>query len=179
MPNLLPTLFIVFGACALVLTLFWLWQSLRHTFAHAEEAQVAAETSSAPRAALLAEKKSLLMALKDLEAERDTGKLSETDFVELNARYRQRARLVLKGLDGQIAPHRDAAKVLLKGALETAAAPGVPAGAAGLAAPAAESGIAVDAAASPACPSCATANDADAAFCKKCGTKLQAAEASS
>jgi hypothetical protein len=173
MPNLLPTLFIVFGACALVVTLFWLWQSLRHTFAHAEEAQVAAETSSAPRAALLAEKKSLLMALKDLEAERDTGKLSEGDFVELNARYRQRARLVLKSLDGQIAPHRDAAKVLLKGALETAAAP------AGAVAPAAEPVVAADAATSHACPSCATSNDADAAFCKKCGTKLQAAEASS
>ena len=150
MPNLLPTLFIVFGACALVLTLFWLWQSLRHTFAHAEEAQVAAETSSVPRAALLAEKKSLLMALKDLEAERDTGKLSEGDFVELNARYRQRARLVLKSLDGQIAPHRDAAKVLLKGAADTADTA------------AAEPVVA-----------------ADAAFCKKCGAKLQAAEVSS
>lgn len=166
MPNLLPTLFIIFGAFTLVVTLLWFWQSLRHTFAHAEEAQVAAETSSTARAGLLAEKQSLLMALKDLEAERDTGKLSEADFVELNARYRARARVVLKALDTQLAPHRDAAKEILKGAATAAPVP-VP-----------EPAVVAKATAAQGCPSCATVNDPDAAFCKKCGAKLQA-EASS
>jgi hypothetical protein len=167
MPNLLPTLFIVFGACALVLTLFWLWQSLRHTLAHVDDAQVALETSSSARAALLTEKKSLLMALKDLEAERDTGKLSEADFAELNVRYRARARTVLKALEAQIAPHRDVAKSLLTDAAQAASAP------------TAQAPIAASVAAPHACPSCATVNDPDAAFCKKCGSKLQAPEASS
>jgi hypothetical protein len=158
MPNLLPTIFIVLGACTLVLTLFWLWQSLRHTFAHADDAQIAVtDSASTARSTLLVEKQSLLVALKDLEAERDTGKLSEADFVELNARYRGRARTVLKALDGQIAPHRDEAKALLKAA-----------GEAGPVAPLA----AAEVAASGSCPKCSTANDADAAFCKKCGAKL-------
>lgn len=173
MPNLLPTVFIVLGACALVLTLFWLWQSLRHTLAHADEPQVAVlDTASTSRATLLAEKQSLLMALKDLESERDTGKLSEADFVELNARYRARARTVLKALDAQIAPHREEAKALLKAAGEVTK-PG--------SATASDSGAAsADVAATGSCPNCSTVNDADAAFCKKCGVKLQSeAEAQS
>jgi hypothetical protein len=164
MPNLLPTVFIVLGACTLVLTLFWLWQSLRHTLAHADEAQVAVlDTASTSRATLLGEKQSLLVALKDLESERDTGKLSEADFVDLNARYRARARTVLKELDAQIAPHREEAKALLKAAAELK--PGSSVGDS-----VAES---VAVAAPGSCPKCSTANDADAAFCKKCGAKLQ------
>lgn len=163
MPNLLPTLFIVLGACALVLTLFWLWLSLRQTFVHAAEAQVATpESGSSARAALLAEKQSLLVALKDLEAERDTGKLSEADFAELNARYRARARTVLQKLDAQLTPHREAARALLKGAAEAPkASPASPA--------------AASASAALVCESCSASNDSDAAFCKKCGAKLAAA----
>jgi ribosomal protein L40E len=163
MQNLLPTLFIVLGACALILTLFWLWMSLRHTFAHVEDAQVAAvDPTSSPRAALLAEKQSLLVALKDLEAERDNGKLSEADFSELNARYRARARSVLKQLDAQIAPHRDAAKALLNAASDS---------------PKAEvlaTSHQAAAVATQVCPSCSASNDSDATFCKKCGARLQA-----
>jgi rRNA maturation endonuclease Nob1 len=175
MPNLLPTLFIIFGACALVVTLYWLWQSLRQTFAHVEEAQVATETTSSARAALLAEKQSLLVALKDLESERDNGKLSEADFSELNARYRARARSVLKALDTQLAPHREAAKALLRGAASADAGMGAdkPVKSA-KAATAATSDLATRT-----CGSCSTVNDADAAFCKKCGAKLQATGASS
>jgi hypothetical protein len=154
MPDLLPTLFIVLGACALVLTLFWLWQSLRQAFAHVDEAPAAPLLAgSQQRAALLTEKHELLVALKDLESERDGGKLSDADYHELNARYRARAREVLKALDAQLAPHRDAARALLTG---SAALPAIPA------APAANS-----------CASCATANDGDAVFCKKCGARLR------
>src|SRR4051812_18736372 len=106
MPDLLPTLFIVLGASALVLTLYWLWQSLRQAFAHVDDTvSVAFATGSQARTSLLAEKAALLVALKDLEAERESGKLSETDFNELNLRYRSRARDVLKALDSQLAPH--------------------------------------------------------------------------
>jgi hypothetical protein len=168
MQNLLPTLFIILGACALILTLFWLWLSLRHTLAHADEAQVAVPESSrsTARASLLAEKQSVLMALKDLEAERDTGKLSEADFADLNARYRARARTVLKSLDAQIAPHRETAKAMLKSAAENLALQ-----------PAAADTVSgkstIPAPATRDCPSCAASNDFDAAFCKKCGAKLE------
>ncbi|HKU37634.1 MAG TPA: zinc ribbon domain-containing protein [Polyangiales bacterium] len=152
MPDLLPTLFIVLGACALVLTLFWLWQSLRQAFSHADEAPALAFAGSQERAALLAEKHELLVALKDLESERDGGKLSDADYHELNARYRERAREVLKALDAQLAPHREAARALLQGS----AAP-----------------VAADKPAANSCASCSTPNDGDAVFCKKCGARLQ------
>jgi hypothetical protein len=176
MPNLLPTVFIVLGAGTLVLTLFWLWLSLRHTLAHGDEAQIAVlDTASTSRATLLAEKQSLLVALKDLESERDTGKLSEGDFADLNARYRARARTVLKALDSQIAPHRDEAKALLKAAGEASTPASVPSASAAV-----PDVAATDVAATESCPKCSTVNDADAAFCKKCGAKLQSeAEAQS
>jgi hypothetical protein len=159
MPDLLPTIFIVLGASALVLTLYWPWQSLRHAFAHVDDGvSVALAAGSQARTSLLAEKAALLVALKDLEAERDTGKLSETDYNELNVRYRTKARDVLKALDAQLAPHRDAAKALLAGAESPAEKAEPPAAAA----PAVAN----------ACPSCATANDVDAVFCKKCGARL-------
>jgi rRNA maturation endonuclease Nob1 len=142
--------------------------------AHADEAQVAVlDTVSTARAALLSEKQSLLVALKDLQSERDTGKLSEADFVELNARYRARALTVLKALDAQIAPHREEAKALLRAASEAAKPGSVASGS--VASPLVE-----DVAAIGSCPDCSTVNDADAAFCKKCGAKLQSgAEAQS
>ena len=164
MPDLLPTVFIVLGASALVLTLYWLWQSLRVTFAHVDDgARVALAVGSQARTSLLAEKAALLVALKDLEAERDSGKLSETDFNELNARYRSRARDVLKSLDAQLAPHRDAAKALLSG---------TPATAATAAEPPATPLLPAQPAAAHACASCSASNDVDAVFCKKCGARL-------
>jgi len=167
MPNLLPTVFIVLGACALVLTLYCLWQSLRHAFTHAEQVRSggALAVGGGARADLLAEKNALLLVLKDLEAERDTGKLSEPDFKDLNARYRARARDVLKALDTQLAPHREAARALLEGA--AAAAPD----AVEPTAPAAEP-VEASATEPRACPSCSVSNDVDAVFCKKCGTRL-------
>lgn len=164
MPNLLPTLFIVLGAGALVLTLFWLWQSMRHAFAHAGDVVHAGVISpgTRERAGLLAKKQALLLALKDLEAERDIGKLSEADFKELNARYRAQAREVLKKLDTQLEPHRQAARALLDGKV-AAAAPPAPVDVAPATATVETDG---------ACPTCATANDRDAVFCKKCGTRL-------
>ena len=70
MPNLLPIVFIVLASLALVLTLLWLWQSLRHAFVHTLVAPTASGVVSPERAALLQEKQTLLVALKDLENER-------------------------------------------------------------------------------------------------------------
>lgn len=166
MPDLLPTLFIVLGASTLVLTLYWLWQSLRHTFAHVDDAASAAlAVGSQARSSLLAEKAALLVALKDLQSERDSGKLSDSDYDELNARYRSRARVVLKELDAQLAPHRDAAKALLREAPPAAA---VTSGASATS----EANAAPQPSAANACASCGTGNDVDAVFCKKCGARL-------
>jgi hypothetical protein len=170
MPNLLPTVFIALAASALALTLLWLWQSLRLAFVHTLAAQPTAAVSP-ERAALMAEKQSLLLALKDLEAERDAGKLSAGDYAELNAQYRLRARVVLRELDALLAPHRADAKALLDAAVGgmTAAA------AASSTAVASSANTAVTPAeASPSsCSGCGTGNDVDAVFCKKCGARLR------
>jgi hypothetical protein len=159
MQNLLPTLLIALAALALMLTLLWLWQSLRHAFAHVvDQPDVPSRMLvSAERGSLLSEKQALLLALKDLEAERDSGKLSQDDYRELNEQYRQRARQVLRQLDEMLAPHRGKAKALLAAAGDAQAPAAKPA------APAANG-----------CSSCGAANDADAAFCKKCGARLTA-----
>jgi hypothetical protein len=156
MPNLLPTLFIALASLALMLTLVWLWQSLRHAFVHTLGAPPVSSIVSPERSALLAEKSTLLVALRDLEAERESGKLSQEDFRELNAQYRQRARNVLQQLDGMLAPHRADAKRLLADAEVAAPAP------------------AVTAPAAPGCKRCGASNDQDAVFCKKCGSRLGA-----
>ena len=161
MPNVLPTVFIVLASLALVLTLLWLWQSLRHAFVHTLGAPPASDVVSPERAALLQEKQTLLMALKDLESERDAGKLSSEEFGDLNEQYRVRAREVLRELDAMLAPHRQRARALLSGAaVDAPAADSKPQPVA--AQPAANS-----------CGSCGATNDVDAVFCKKCGTRLR------
>jgi hypothetical protein len=161
--------FLVLASLALILTLLWLWQSVRLALVHAM-APPLKTIVSAERGALLAEKQSLLIALKDLEAERDSGKLSNDDFVQLNAQYRSRAVEVLRELDALLAPHRAAAKSLIA----TAASGGDVATLDSPEAPAADSGKdeVSAAAAIVVCPSCQTANDRDALFCKKCGARM-------
>ena len=160
MPNLLPIVFIVLASLALVLTLLWLWQSLRHAFVHTLGAPPASDVISPERAALLQEKQSLLLALKDLESEREAGKLSGEDYRDLNEQYRKRAREVLLQLDGMLSPHRERARALLGGAAPAAVSSQEPAPV--LAQPAANS-----------CTICGAGNDGDAVFCKKCGARLR------
>jgi hypothetical protein len=160
MPNLLPIIFIVLASLALVFTLLWLWQSLRLAFLHGRAAPTASDVISPERAALVAEKQSLLHALKDLEAERDAGKLSLDDYRELNDSYRKRARDVMRALDNMLAPHRDGAKALLASAAGGGVAESAPAQVSQL--PAAHG-----------CKKCGVGNDVDAVFCKQCGTRLR------
>ena len=182
MSNLLPTFFIVLTALALLLTLLALWQSLRHALAHrAAIAGSAATLVSPERASLLMEKQSLLVALKDLEAEREAGKLSNADFRDLNEQYRVRAREVLRQLDTLLAPHRDNAKALLSSVTAAGSgpvAPVVPVASATTTGPAPDAAPETSANSTKSieksCESCAAANDADAVFCKRCGTRLQA-----
>jgi len=175
----LPTLFIALAAIALLLTLLWLWQSLRMAFVQtlAASGAEASGVVSAERAALLAEKQALLLALKDLEAEREAGKLSAADFAELNAQYRARARQVLQKLDEMLAPHRARARAMLGEGAEPEAVASVTSASTVTASGAraeATAAAAVTAPAAKTCASCAAVNDADAVFCKRCGTRLAA-----
>ena len=117
------------------------------------------------------EKQSLLKALKELEFDHEMGKVSQKDFEDIGALYRARAIGVMRRLDDAGGDYQkmiaaDVAKRLKKAPAATAA---TTSGAESAAALLAEDG----------CPKCKTRNDADAEFCKKCGSKLHNNEAAS
>jgi hypothetical protein len=106
------------------------------------------------RAALEREKGLALRALKELEFDRKMGKLSEEDFREMSTRLRARATRLMKQLDAG-AGYRARIEADLAKRL------GEKEGEKTVVQPSART-----------CAACATANDTDARFCKKCGQKL-------
>jgi len=131
-------------------------------------------------------KRSVLRALKDLEYERNVGKIGEADYLELSTRYREEARRLLRELNDAELPARARVEKLLARRLGGAARPpprqappeSEPEGAdteldsdtetAGDT----ESERAPEASGKPTCTECDTENDPDARFCKKCGEAL-------
>ena len=96
---------------------------------------------------LLEEKRRVLAAIKELDFDHAMGKLSDEDHRAIRGRYERRAAEVLRALDEPTALH-PWARALAEGAV--APSPAAPA----------------------ACPECGAALDADARFCKHCGTKV-------
>ena len=103
--------------------------------------------SERARAALEREKQLVLRSIKELEFDRAMGKMSAADFDELAGRLRVRALSLMKQLEAAEPIYRAQIEQDLAARLEQA--PSAP----------------------PAC-TCGTANDADAAFCKRCGKRL-------
>lgn len=143
--------FFAAGACiALLVSLFVLFRSLRAAFGSPSEGHVLYSMESERREGLLDEKAALLRSIRDLEFERQMGKLSEEDFQRIDGKFRSRARQVLASLDDELRPYRDEAVRLL----------GSP--------------VAMDSGASDRiCRQCRTLNDDDAVFCKKCAAPLK------
>jgi hypothetical protein len=120
--------------------------------------------SERSRAVLTREKTLVLRALKDLEFDRSMGKVSQADFEEMSRRLRLRAMSLMKQLDDDASGYKTiierelsarlSARVTQPAARDTVeAVPELPA-------------------ASAVC-TCGTANDPDAVFCKRCGSRLQ------
>jgi len=106
------------------------------------------------RAALEREKTLTLRAIKDLEFDRAMKKVSDEDFREMSNRLRARASRLIRQLDAGVDYRSRIEQDLVKRMGEK---------------PVEESPVSH---AGRTCPSCATANDADARFCKSCGAKL-------
>jgi hypothetical protein len=100
------------------------------------------------RAALEREKALALRAIKELEFDRAMGKVSDKDFADMSGRLRARAARLIRQLDAG-ASYRDQIEQEL-----------------------AKRVVSAPAAASHVCAECATANEADARFCKNCGKAL-------
>ena len=115
--------------------------------------------SERTRAALEREKMLVLRTIKELEFDRSMGKLSAKDFDEMSGRLRTRALSLMKQLDMDATGYRAAIEQELAARVGTAKR--------SMPAAAPRAAVCV----------CGTANDVDALFCKRCGSKLQAAGA--
>ena len=110
------------------------------------------------RAALQREKMLVLRSIKELEFDRAMGKLSQHDFDEMAGRLRSRALSLMTQLDAGAAGYTQVIEKELATRLEA-----VPA----------RMSVQPTGEVSALCSSCRAANDADAVFCKKCGTRLR------
>ena len=140
--------------------------------------------SERARAAVEREKALVLRSIKELEFDRAMGKIAPKDFDEMASRLRARAIALMKQLDqGTGAGYRELIERELQARLakgsrgsrgsarSTASdSAGSPGSGSGSVRPAGSTDPAAGA-----CGACGTVNDTDAAFCKRCGAKLQEA----
>jgi hypothetical protein len=110
---------------------------------------------SRSRAAVEREKNLVLRSIKELEFDRAMGKVSDVDFDEMGRRLRLRAIRLMKQLDVEAVDFLALIERELEGRLGAPAQPAPASAPDGLL-----------------CGSCRTPNDADARFCKACGTAL-------
>ncbi len=118
MAAFLPSAFIVLSAGALLFAVSFVWATLRVLLGGTHELQVTESAATRQRHDLLTEKEAVLRSLKDLEFEREVGKLSDEDFRRLDAELRARARRILRRLDDDLREHREQAKKLIEGELK-------------------------------------------------------------
>lgn len=134
-----------------------------------EAAEAPALIGGRTRIALEREKMLVLRSIKELEFDYAMGKLSASDFEEMSGRLRSRAIGLLQQLQDN-----DGYRAIIERELRVRLAT-FPADAP-MPAAASPSGDAIEPAASsyqvPTCGSCGVENDADARFCKSCGTRL-------
>ena len=113
MNGFLPMAFIVLSAGGLLFAISFVWATLRGLLGGSTDAHVSQSTAARSRADLLSEKDAVLRSLKDLEFEREVGKLSDEDFRRLEADFRLRAKRILRQLDDELREHREQAEQLL------------------------------------------------------------------
>ena len=136
-----------------------------------DDVPAATGLSESMRAVLEREKLLVLRSIKDLEFDRAMGKVSTKDFDEMAARLRSRAMSLMRQLDTgagyrELIERELQARLSNPGARSRARRPGSkdpgPA----------KNDVVAPGASDPGSCVCGTANDPDAAFCKRCGAKL-------
>jgi flagellar biosynthesis/type III secretory pathway M-ring protein FliF/YscJ len=114
MKAFLPIAFIALAALTLLVSIAFVWRALRVLFGGEAQSDLAQSEAMRRRAELLDEKDAVLRSLKDLEFEKQVGKISDDDFKRLDAEFRTRARRILKLLDDDLKEHRDKARALVQ-----------------------------------------------------------------
>jgi len=163
------------GGLTLVLAAYALWRVVDPLTR--EEVRVVAEQRAPHRIRELErEKQAVLKAIKEVELDYQMRKIGEADYREMVERYRARALRVMSELAAG-----DDYRALIERELKDrmaairAAVVAAPAnGASGTAAAPAELAAPAGSPVPGLCGACATANDPDARFCKRCGVALAA-----
>ena len=181
---------LVFTAGALLGTITLLWASLRTLGGDAPLPTGLASAAIVSRAnrGIEDRKRTVLLALKDLEHERAIGKIDEADYKEVAARYREEAKTLMRAIDEQAAPNRGRAEQIARTHLKKRGlwnddahaekeeekprmsiepAPPTAKSTPPPPMPAKEEGERTT------CEKCGTSNELDAAFCKKCGAAMK------
>jgi hypothetical protein len=168
-PNMMV---LVLGASVLLLAILALWNSVRSLTGELDVDPELIQAQNKFVSDRAAEKERVLRALKDLENERDIGKLDEADFKAVSARYREEAKDLLREMDAEVAPHREKAEELaakyVKKHLDEAPVATEP----GASETKSEKTDAPSEVTHKVCPACNVKNDADAKFCKSCAASM-------
>ena len=170
-----PAVVLWLAFVALASAVLFFWETLRVVFdpnAPGDEAAIGDEEGLPVE--LEARKRAALRALRDLEFERAIHRLSDEDYKALEQKYRAEARAAMRAIDADLGDWLKRADTMLA-KVETPTAPKAETPAEEPKAPN-EAAPPVSDAAKATCPKCETANDTDAVFCKKCGSKLAAGE---
>ena len=182
-----PLVVLLFGACALAAAVFLLARAAASLLMDplVEEDK---RVTGRRRKELLREKQALVKALKELEFDHEMRKISDADFREIAAGYRARAVRVMRLLDEGGSDYR---KMIERDLAARGGAPGSIKEAPVKETPVKQSSVKEAAApaigrlpvekipaARPTCETCFTENDPDAAFCKRCGARLEKERAS-
>ena len=140
--------------------------------------------SERARAAMEREKALVLRSIKELEFDRAMGKVSPRDFDEMSTRLRTRAMMLIKQADEGGAGYRELIERELSARLVTRARAGTAEPHANVdpvepadVQPVRSGRTKVESVAAQFCTACGTGNDRDAAFCKRCGARLDAVTA--
>jgi hypothetical protein len=167
------------GAVIMLLAILALWNSVRSLTGDLEIEPRMIEAQNVVVSSRSREKERILRALKDLENERDLGKLDEADFKEVSHRYREEAKALLRQMDEDIAPYREKAEALAKKFIADSAVASAPKVEVETKPEAdfKEDPLKAVVAAVPddklECAACKVKNDPDAKFCKSCAAILK------
>ena len=110
---------LLLATCALALVITLLWGSVRNLTGDTPLSLDEALGLGAPSPEE-EQKRAVLRALKDLEYERSVGKISEADYRDYSARYREEARRLMERVDASLAQARELAEKLLEERVQAA-----------------------------------------------------------
>ncbi len=111
----LPPPQVILGLCgaALVVAVLFFWNSLRTLGGDTDILDEALRTvEHGPLEAMIARKKMLLLSLKDLDNERQLGKILPADFEDVSYRYREEVKALMRQIDAAAEPYRARAEEL-------------------------------------------------------------------